>query len=40
VLVRYFDKDGLRDCIRISIGRPEQTDALLRALQHVSATQS
>jgi histidinol-phosphate aminotransferase len=32
VLVRYFDKDGLRDCIRISIGRPEHTDALLTAL--------
>jgi histidinol-phosphate aminotransferase len=32
VLVRYFDKDGLRDCIRISVGKPEHTDALLAAL--------
>ena len=40
VLVRYFDKDGLRDCIRISIGRPEQTDALVRALQRVAAVSS
>ncbi len=32
VLVRYFDKDGLRDCIRISVGRPQDTDALLAAL--------
>jgi hypothetical protein len=27
VLVRYFDKDGLRDCLRISVGKPEHTDA-------------
>ena len=35
VLVRYFDKDGLRDCLRISVGTPEQTDALLAALSAV-----
>jgi histidinol-phosphate aminotransferase len=33
VLVRHFDKDGLRDCIRISVGRPEHTDALIAALR-------
>jgi len=33
VLVRYFNRDGLRDCIRISVGRPEQTDALMAALR-------
>jgi histidinol-phosphate aminotransferase len=32
VLVRYFDKDGLRDCLRISVGKPEHTDALIAAL--------
>jgi histidinol-phosphate aminotransferase len=32
VLVRYFDREGLRDCIRISVGRPEHTDALIAAL--------
>ena len=32
ILVRYFDKPGLRDCIRISAGKPEHTDALLTAL--------
>jgi histidinol-phosphate aminotransferase len=32
VLVRYFDKDGLRDCLRISVGKPEHTDALVAAL--------
>jgi histidinol-phosphate aminotransferase len=32
ILIRYFDKPGLRDCIRISVGKPEHTDALLAAL--------
>ncbi len=32
ILVRYFDRPGLTDCIRISVGRPEHTDALLAAL--------
>jgi len=35
VLVRYFDKPGLRDCIRVSVGRPQDTDALLEALQRI-----
>ena len=33
ILVRYFNKPGLTDCIRISVGTPEQTDKLLQALQ-------
>jgi histidinol-phosphate aminotransferase len=32
IFVRYFDKPGLRDHIRISVGRPEDTDALIRVL--------
>ena len=32
ILVRYFDKPGLRDCIRISVGKPEHTDALIAAI--------
>lgn len=32
VFIRYFDKPGLHDHIRISVGRPEDTDALLKAL--------
>jgi histidinol-phosphate aminotransferase len=40
VLVRYFDKDGLRDCIRISVGRPEDTDALVRALRQIEGASS
>ena len=33
VLVRYYDKPGLRNFIRISAGRPEDTDRLLEALR-------
>lgn len=36
ILVRYFSKPGLTDHIRISVGRPAQTDALLAALREVS----
>jgi histidinol-phosphate aminotransferase len=36
ILIRYFDKPGLRDCIRISVGRPEHTDALLTALRRLT----
>jgi len=32
IFIRYFNKPGLTDCIRISVGKPEQTDALLNAL--------
>ncbi len=36
ILVRYFDKPALQDCIRISVGRPEHTDALLSALSQIA----
>ncbi|MGB8213323.1 MAG: histidinol-phosphate transaminase [Anaerolineales bacterium] len=36
ILVRYFNKPGLHDCIRISVGKPEYTNALLEALQCLS----
>lgn len=39
VLVRYYDKPGLRDCIRISVGTPEQNDAALAALAEALAEQ-
>ena len=35
VLARYFDKPGLRDCIRVSVGRPQDTDVLMEALKNV-----
>ncbi len=32
IFIRYFNKAGLRDHIRISVGRPQDTDALISAL--------
>ncbi len=33
ILIRYFAKPGLEDHIRISVGRPQDTDRLLEALE-------
>jgi histidinol-phosphate aminotransferase len=33
IFIRYFNKPGLRDHIRISVGRPQDTDALMDALK-------
>jgi histidinol-phosphate aminotransferase len=35
ILIRHFDKPGLDDHIRISVGRPDQTDALIAALKRL-----
>jgi histidinol-phosphate aminotransferase len=35
ILVRYFNKPGLTDCIRISVGKPEHTNELILALRHL-----
>ena len=35
ILIRYFDKPGLRDYVRISAGKPEQTDALIAVLRRL-----
>jgi len=35
ILVRYFDQPLLRNYIRISVGKPEHTDALIRTLHEV-----
>jgi histidinol-phosphate aminotransferase len=32
ILIRYFNKAGLRDHVRFTVGRPEQTDAVIAAL--------
>jgi histidinol-phosphate aminotransferase len=37
VFVRWWDKPGMRDGFRITVGLPEQTEALLRALDEVTA---
>lgn len=33
ILVRYFNKPGMQDHIRISVGRPEQTETVIAALK-------
>jgi histidinol-phosphate aminotransferase len=35
ILVRYFDRPLLRNYIRISVGKPEHTDALIKALGEI-----
>jgi histidinol-phosphate aminotransferase len=37
ILVRYFDSAGIRNCLRISVGRPQDTDRLMVALQEIGA---
>jgi histidinol-phosphate aminotransferase len=36
IFIRYFNKPGLRDHIRISVGRPQDTDVLVEALNSVT----
>jgi histidinol-phosphate aminotransferase len=35
IFVRYFDSPRLKDYLRISIGKPEQTDALISVLKEI-----
>ena len=35
ILVRYFDNPLLKNGIRISVGKPEHTDALVKALRAI-----
>ncbi|RME83188.1 MAG: histidinol-phosphate transaminase [Caldilineae bacterium] len=35
ILVRYYDKPGLRNTIRISVGRPQDTDSLVTVLREL-----
>jgi len=35
ILVRYFDQPLLRNFIRISVGKPEHTDALIKSLREI-----
>ena len=36
VLVRHYASDSLADCIRVSVGRPQDTEKLINALMEVS----
>ena len=38
ILVRYFDSPGLRNCIRVSVGRPQDTDSVMTALTEIGAS--
>lgn len=35
ILIRYFDLPLLRNSLRISVGKPEQTDAVIKALKEI-----
>ena len=35
ILVRYFDQPFLKDCIRISVGKPEENDILVETLKEL-----
>ncbi len=35
IMIRYFDKPGLRDHVRISAGTPDDTDRVIHALQEL-----
>ncbi len=37
ILVRYFDRERLQNSIRVSVGKPEHTDALINALKEISS---
>ena len=36
ILVRYFDREGLRDCLRVSVGRPADSDRFIAALRDLA----
>lgn len=37
IFIRYFNKPGLRDHIRISVGKPQDTDALIKAFEELGS---
>jgi histidinol-phosphate aminotransferase len=38
IMIRFFDVPGLRNCIRISVGTPEDSDRVIEALSAIGAT--
>jgi histidinol-phosphate aminotransferase len=38
ILIRYFDSPGVRNCVRISVGLPKDTERVVAALKEVGAT--
>jgi len=37
IMIRYFDSAGIRNCLRISVGKPDDTDRLMVALHGMGA---
>ncbi|MCK4353829.1 MAG: aminotransferase class I/II-fold pyridoxal phosphate-dependent enzyme, partial [Dehalococcoidia bacterium] len=37
IFIRYFDSPQLRDYLRISVGKPEDTEALIGALREIES---
>ena len=37
ILTRYFGAPGLRNCVRISVGLPRDTDRVIEALEEIGA---
>jgi histidinol-phosphate aminotransferase len=38
ILIRYFDSPGLRNCVRISVGLPKDSDRVIEALEEIGAS--
>jgi histidinol-phosphate aminotransferase len=38
IIIRYYKKPGLDDCVRFSVGTPQQIDRLTQALQQIADT--
>ena len=38
ILVRYFNQDRLRDCLRISVGTDQEIETFLRELENLLAS--
>jgi histidinol-phosphate aminotransferase len=38
ILIRHFDVPGLKDCLRISVGTPAETKAVIAALKTALGT--
>ncbi len=36
IFIRYFDTPQLKNCLRVSVGKPEHTDALIAAMKEMS----
>ena len=36
VMIRHYNNKELRGYVRISVGKPEQTDALMECLERIS----